>query len=114
MSASGAPVVRRSIITEDTGGGVPPFEVSDTEDKKLNEEIGFETVPQTSYVPPLTNTSRLGMSRGSEVGPACDGPDVDAMQGGYAARAVIAPGLYYFGIVDILQTWSYEKILEKY
>ena len=43
-------------------------------------------------------------------------PDVDGdmMHGGYAARAVIAPGIYYFGIVDILQTWSMEKIAEKY
>lgn len=39
--------------------------------------------------------------------------DADAMQGGYAARAVIAPGIYFFGIVDILQTWSIDKIMEK-
>lgn len=48
---------------------------------------------------------------------ACDGlagsVDPHIMQGGYAARAVIAPGVYYFGIVDILQTWSVGKIAEK-
>jgi hypothetical protein len=34
--------------------------------------------------------------------------------GGYLARAVIAPGVYYFGVVDILQKWTLDKKLERY
>ena len=39
--------------------------------------------------------------------------DSAGTEGGYMARTVIAPGVYYFGIVDILQTWSFEKIIER-
>jgi hypothetical protein len=40
--------------------------------------------------------------------------DLPGQDGGFLARAVIAPGVYYFGIVDILQTWSWNKIGERY
>ena len=40
--------------------------------------------------------------------------DVPGQDGGFLARAVIAPGVYYFGIVDILQTWSWNKVGERY
>lgn len=33
---------------------------------------------------------------------------------GYAARVVIAPNQYYFGIIDILQTWDYKKRCEQF
>jgi len=33
--------------------------------------------------------------------------------GGYVARAVVAPGMYYFGIIDILQSWTVEKRIER-
>jgi hypothetical protein len=32
---------------------------------------------------------------------------------GYGARAVVAPVAYYFGVIDILQTWSLKKKLER-
>jgi 1-phosphatidylinositol-4-phosphate 5-kinase len=33
---------------------------------------------------------------------------------GYPARVVIAPKEYYFGIVDVLQTWSWSKKMERW
>jgi hypothetical protein len=32
----------------------------------------------------------------------------------YPAKAVIAPKEYYFGIIDILETWSWKKKLERF
>jgi hypothetical protein len=32
----------------------------------------------------------------------------------YPAKAVIAPKEYYFGMIDILQTWSWKKKLERF
>jgi hypothetical protein len=31
---------------------------------------------------------------------------------GFSARAVVAPSVYYFGVVDILQTWDVSKRAE--
>eukprot|EP01042_Synura_sphagnicola_P001516 gene1516-1758_t len=36
----------------------------------------------------------------------------DRYLGGYLSRAVIAPGVYYLGIIDILQTWTFKKQIE--
>ena len=36
-----------------------------------------------------------------------------AMTAGYPARVVIAPKEYYFGVIDVLQTWSWSKKLER-
>ena len=33
---------------------------------------------------------------------------------GYPARVVIAPKEYYFGVIDILETWSWSKKLERF
>lgn len=33
---------------------------------------------------------------------------------GYPARAVVAPCKYYVGVIDILQTWSWKKRLERF
>ena len=33
---------------------------------------------------------------------------------GYSARAVVAPSVYYLGVIDILQTWSLQKQIERY
>jgi hypothetical protein len=38
----------------------------------------------------------------------------EEVKGGYLARSVIAPGVYYIGIVDILQGWTYSKQLERF
>lgn len=37
----------------------------------------------------------------------------EEVTGGYLARSVIAPGVYYLGIIDILQKWTWEKRLER-
>jgi hypothetical protein len=37
----------------------------------------------------------------------------EEVSGGYLARSVIAPGVYYLGIIDILQKWTWEKKLER-
>eukprot|EP01038_Epipyxis_sp_PR26KG_P008868 gene8868-11962_t len=37
----------------------------------------------------------------------------DRREFGYPARAVIAPSAYYFGMIDILETWSWTKKLER-
>ena len=70
--------------------------------------------------PPNYNPPGLNPLKGGEVsdrsGKVVTIPmesEANTMQGGYAARAVIAPGVYFFGIVDILQTWSAEKKIEK-
>ena len=34
--------------------------------------------------------------------------------GGHRVRAVVAPGVYYFGIIDILQSWSLKKRIERF
>lgn len=36
----------------------------------------------------------------------------DRSMTGYPARTVIAPNTYYFGMIDTLQTWSFQKKLE--
>lgn len=43
----------------------------------------------------------------------CSGP-VDFLEGGnvFASRVVTGPGLYYVGVVDVLQTWSTAKRIE--
>jgi hypothetical protein len=33
---------------------------------------------------------------------------------GYPARAVVAPSTYYLGVIDVLQTWSWQKRLEQW
>jgi 1-phosphatidylinositol-4-phosphate 5-kinase len=33
---------------------------------------------------------------------------------GYAVRAVVGPGIYYLGIIDILQPWTVKKRLERF
>ena len=70
---------------------------------------------KSRYIPPLATGRSASMPSYQASGAAGAAPDGDGdvMHGGYAARAVIAPGIYYFGIVDILQTWSMEKIAEK-
>lgn len=37
----------------------------------------------------------------------------EELTGGYLARSVIAPGVYYMGIVDILQKWTLQKRFER-
>lgn len=37
----------------------------------------------------------------------------EELTGGYLARSVIAPGVYYMGAVDILQKWTVKKRLER-
>jgi hypothetical protein len=44
---------------------------------------------------------------------AADSSEEPEILGGYLARAVIAPGVYYFGVVDILQKWTLDKKLER-
>lgn len=56
---------------------------------------------------------RAANKKPRDLGNPAANADTKIMEGGYAARAVVAPGIYYFGIVDILQTWSIDKILEK-
>jgi 1-phosphatidylinositol-4-phosphate 5-kinase len=36
------------------------------------------------------------------------------MSTGYPARVVIAPKEYYFGVIDILQTWNWTKKFERF
>lgn len=38
----------------------------------------------------------------------------EELRGGYLARSVIAPGVYYVGVVDILQGWTVAKQAERY
>ncbi len=35
------------------------------------------------------------------------------LENGFPSRAVVAPGVYYLGIIDILQSWTWEKELER-
>ena len=37
----------------------------------------------------------------------------EELAGGYLARSVVAPGVYYMGAVDILQKWTIRKRLER-
>lgn len=64
------------------------------------------------YVPPAQGMPSY-YSKAADTAHSGADPDT-AVHDGYLARAVIAPGIYYFGIVDILQTWSFSKKMEKY
>ncbi len=52
---------------------------------------------------------------GGPIGDATDPPSLfTAYRGGLRATVVEGPGVYYLGIIDVLQTWTLEKRLENW
>ena len=40
------------------------------------------------------------------------GEEIEAV--GVRARSVVGPGYYYLGIIDVLQSWTWQKRLERF
>lgn len=77
--------------------------------------LSEETCVVSGAQPPSLAGSRASLSNAQQFpNPGLENSDQTEFAGGYLARAVIAPGVYYFGVVDILQKWTLEKKLEKY
>ena len=69
-----------------------------------------------SGLTPVTESPMHGSTSYLDLSAAGRGRTVEyerAALGGYLARAVIAPGVYYMGIIDILQTWTLKKRIER-
>ena len=69
-------------------------------------------VDSTSFLPECSSPPPIMMARDRD----SDMLEIteEEVSGGYLARSVIAPGVYYFGIIDILQKWTLEKKLERW
>jgi 1-phosphatidylinositol-4-phosphate 5-kinase len=69
-----------------------------------------QQLPQQSIQGSGLGSSLASLSAALEAGPVLG----RYQQNAYAARAVIAPNEYYFGVIDILTTWSWSKKLERF
>lgn len=83
------------------------FEVIDNQDKP-DDPADLQTQTQSS------NGTTNPLHRTMRVSSIARNPLKKDMDGGMHAGLVEGPGTYYFGIIDVLQEWNWQKKLERW